>query len=162
RSIPTRAGASRRARATAFSASRVSSARTASRRPSARAAGRTSRRRAASWPRRDPQPDVPGFGVIVNPHARGNPNGLAQRAELVVDLVGRDGVVRVTESLEAIEDVAREFRERKVDILAVCGGDGSYHCTLSGFCKIYGQDRLPALLPLRAGTINYIANAIGE
>jgi diacylglycerol kinase family enzyme len=105
---------------------------------------------------------VPGFGVIVNPHARGNQSGLAERAELLGDLVGRDGVVRVTESLEAIEDVAREFRERKIDILAVCGGDGSYHCTLTGFCKVYDRERLPALLPLRAGTINYIANAIGE
>jgi diacylglycerol kinase family enzyme len=105
---------------------------------------------------------VPGIGVIVNPHARGNQNGLAERSELLGDLIGRDGVVRVTHSVEAIEDAAREFRDRKIDILAICGGDGSYHCTLTGFCKVYAGERLPALLPLRAGTINYIAKAIGE
>ena len=38
-----------------------------------------------------------GIGVIVNPHARGNANRLAERAELLADLVGHDGVVRVTE-----------------------------------------------------------------
>jgi len=104
---------------------------------------------------------VSGIGVIVNPHARGNTNRLAERAELLADLVGHDGVVRVTESLPAIQDAALEFRKRAVDILAICGGDGSYHCTLSGFRAVYQDGPLPMLLPLRAGTINYIADSIG-
>jgi len=76
---------------------------------------------------------VPGIGVIINPHARANRNGGAERARRLAEIVGGDGTVRVTESLPAIQDVAREFRERGTEVLAICGGDGSYHCTLTGF-----------------------------
>jgi len=104
---------------------------------------------------------VPGIGVVVHPHARANRNGGAERAGRLAAIVGTDGVVRVTESLPAIQDVAREFRERGAEVLAICGGDGSYHCTLTGFRAVYGDAPLPLLLPLRAGTINYVADAIG-
>jgi diacylglycerol kinase family enzyme len=104
---------------------------------------------------------VPGIGVVVNPHARANRNGGAARVQRLAELVGADGTVRVTESLPAIEEVAREFRDRGTEVLAICGGDGSYHCTLTGFRRVYGERPLPLLLPLRAGTINYVADAIG-
>ena len=102
-----------------------------------------------------------GIGVVVNPHARANRNGGGERARRLAEIVGDDGLVRVTESSAAIEEVAREFRDRGTDVLAICGGDGSYHCTLTGFRAVYGDAPLPLLLPLRAGTINYVANAIG-
>ena len=76
-------------------------------------------------------------------------------------IVGNLGLVRATESLDAIADVMREFRERGVDILAVCGGDGSDHCTLTAVDQVYGGAPWPLLLPLRAGTINYVADDIG-
>src|SRR5262249_161337 len=66
-----------------------------------------------------------------------------------------------TDSLPAIRGAARESRDRHVEVLAICGGDGSYHCTLTGFRRVYGDEPLPLLLPLRAGTINYVADAIG-
>ena len=102
-----------------------------------------------------------GIGVIVNPHARGNANGTAERSRVLSETLGSDGIVRITESLPAIEEVAREFRDRETEILAICGGDGSYHCTLSGFRRVYGDQPLPLLLPLRAGTINYVASSTG-
>jgi diacylglycerol kinase family enzyme len=104
---------------------------------------------------------VSGIGVVVNPHAGANRIAGSERVETFTDLVGNDGIVRVTESLEAIQEVARECRDRGTEILAVCGGDGSYHCTLTGFRAVYGDAPLPMLLPLRAGTINYLADAIG-
>jgi diacylglycerol kinase family enzyme len=104
---------------------------------------------------------VPGIGVVVNPHAKANRNGAGDRAQRLAEVVGDVGTVRVTESLPAIEEVAREFRDRGTEVLAICGGDGSYHCTLTGFRRVYGDDPLPLLLPLRAGTINYVADAIG-
>ncbi|HZP43647.1 MAG TPA: diacylglycerol kinase family protein [Candidatus Binatia bacterium] len=104
---------------------------------------------------------MPGIGVVVNPHARGNRNGTAARVQRLAEVVGADGLVRMTESRPAIEDVAREFHDRGVEVLAICGGDGSYHCTLTGFRRVYGDAALPRILPLRAGTINYIANATG-
>jgi diacylglycerol kinase family enzyme len=102
---------------------------------------------------------VPGIGVVINPHAKGNRAGTGTREQRLGEIVGAHGVVRVTPTLDAVEEVAREFAARDVDILAVCGGDGSDHCTLTAFHRVYGDRRLPLLLPLRAGTINYIADA---
>jgi diacylglycerol kinase family enzyme len=104
---------------------------------------------------------VPGIAVVVNPHAGANRRRGATRAQRLEEIVGADGFVRVTESLPAIDAVARECRERGTEVLAICGGDGSYHCTLTGFRAAYGEAPLPLLLPLRAGTINYVADSIG-
>jgi diacylglycerol kinase (ATP) len=104
---------------------------------------------------------VPGIGVVINPHARGNRSGVAEQQKRLEGVLGTDGAVRVTESVPAIEDVAREFGQRGIDILGISGGDGSYHCTLTAFRAVYGERSLPLLLPLRAGTINYVANSIG-
>jgi len=76
-------------------------------------------------------------------------------------IVGALGVVRATPSLDAITDVVREFHDRGIEILAICGGDGSDHCTLTAVDRVYGPSPWPLLLPLRAGTINYIADDIG-
>lgn len=104
---------------------------------------------------------MPIVGVVVNPRARANRNGLPERARRLEAVVGDAGLVRVTETVAAIEDVAREFRDRGIEILGICGGDGSYHCALTAFHLVYGEAPLPLLLPLRAGTINYIADSVG-
>ena len=70
-------------------------------------------------------------------------------------------MVRVTPDLAAIEEVAREFARVRVDIVAVCGGDGSHFRTLSALRRYYSEGGLPLFLPLRAGTMNYIARSIG-
>jgi hypothetical protein len=67
-----------------------------------------------------------------------------ERVRRLSELLGKDGTVRVTESLPAIEDVAREFRDRGTEILAICGGDGSYHCTLTGFPRRLRRRAAPA------------------
>ena len=79
---------------------------------------------------------MPGIGVVVNPHASGNRNGAGARERRMADVVGAFGWVRVTPTVEAIDDVAREFHERGVDVLAICGGDGSDHCTLTAFHRV--------------------------
>jgi diacylglycerol kinase (ATP) len=103
---------------------------------------------------------MPGIGVVLNPHARGN-RRRADRTQRLADIVGDSGVVRETETVVDITDVAREFLERQVDILAVCGGDGSVFRALSAFIPVYGSEPLPQILPLRAGTINFVVGAIG-
>ena len=102
-----------------------------------------------------------GIGVIVNPHARGNRHAIAKRVQRFERIVGPLGLVRVTNSLDALHETAREFRDRDIDVLAVCGGDGSDHCTLTALQRVYDTKPLPHLLPLRAGTINYVANDTG-
>jgi diacylglycerol kinase family enzyme len=102
-----------------------------------------------------------GIGVIINPHASGNRKGAGPRERRMADVVGAFGWVRLTPTIDAIDDVAREFHDRGIDILAICGGDGSDHCTLTAFHRVWGSTKLPLLLPLRAGTINYVADATG-
>src|SRR5262249_62264653 len=57
--------------------------------------------------------------------------------------------------------VAREFRHERIDILAVCGGDGSFFRTLTAIVRAYAGDPLPHFLPLRAGSMNTIARSVG-
>ena len=104
---------------------------------------------------------MPGIGVIINPHASGNRDSAGARERRMAETVASCGWVRVTPSVEAIDEVAREFHDRGIDVLAICGGDGSDHCTLTAFHRIWGGEKLPLLLPLRAGTINYVADATG-
>jgi diacylglycerol kinase family enzyme len=103
---------------------------------------------------------VPGIGVVLNPHARANRRS-RDRAQQFAEAVGEHGVVRQTGSLQEMEALAREFRERGIDIIAVCGGDGSFFRTLSAMVRAYGNERLPQFLPLRAGSMNTIARSVG-
>jgi len=102
---------------------------------------------------------MPGIGVVVNPHAGSN-RRRHDRARRFEEIVGPDGIVRVTPDLATIEEVARELASARVDIVAVCGGDGTHFRTLSALRRAYGNDTLPLFLPLRAGTMNYIARSI--
>ena len=65
-------------------------------------------------------------------------------------------------SLEQLADVAAECRARAVDVLGVCGGDGTLARTLIGAgARLRPRSTLPPILPLRAGTMNTIARAMG-
>ena len=104
---------------------------------------------------------MPGIGVVVNPHAGGN-RRQRDRAAGFAQAVGDDGLVRQTGSLEEMEAVAHEFLKRQVEIVAICGGDGSFFRTLSAIVRTYGSERpLPQFLPLRAGSMNTIARSVG-
>jgi diacylglycerol kinase family enzyme len=98
---------------------------------------------------------------VVNPHAGTNRRRVGDRIRRFEAIVGSSGMVRVTPDLAAIEEVAREFARARIDILAVCGGDGTHFRTLSALRRAYPNGDLPLFLPLRAGTINYIARSIG-
>jgi len=102
---------------------------------------------------------VSGIGVVLNPNARANRRS-RDRMQLFTAAVGKDGIVRQTGSLEEVEQLAHEFRQRRIDILAVCGGDGSFFRTLSAMVRAYGSEPLPQFLPLRAGSMNTIARSL--
>jgi len=103
---------------------------------------------------------VPGIGVVTNPRAGGNrKNG--SRIHCLGEAVGAAGFVREPDGLDELQAVAHEMREREIDIIAVCGGDGSYFRSLSALGEAYGAAPLPAFLPLRGGSMNTIARAVG-
>jgi diacylglycerol kinase (ATP) len=101
-----------------------------------------------------------GIGVVVNPYA-GRNRRTGDRADRLGDVLGRHGWVRETASLEHLDEVAAECRARAVDVLGVCGGDGTLARTLSALVRVYGSHALPGIVPLRAGTMNTIARAMG-
>ena len=71
-----------------------------------------------------------GIGVIVNPRAAGNRArpGLAAR---LASVVGADGEVLETADLQALDAALARLKDRGIDALAVCGGDGTLCHTIS-------------------------------
>ena len=67
----------------------------------------------------------------------------------------------VTRSIDEIDEVARLFARAGIEVVGIVGGDGSVYRVLTAVRRAYGEGRLPALLPLRAGTINVIADSVG-
>lgn len=102
---------------------------------------------------------MPGIGVIVNPHASGN-RRRPRRLARFRSIVGGDGEVVATRDLDDLEGTLGRFHERGFDIIAVCGGDGSFYHVVTRVVRIWGAETLPLLLPLRGGTINNLARTI--
>jgi diacylglycerol kinase (ATP) len=100
------------------------------------------------------------IGLIVNPRSRKNARDPGAAARLEAQL-GSAGMLRQTRTRDEVTTIAREFRDAGVDVLALAGGDGTTHVTLTGFLREYGETRLPAIALLRGGTMNTVANSIG-
>lgn len=101
-----------------------------------------------------------GVGVIFNPNAKRykkNPEKLKRMAFII----GEKASGKPTQDLADLHVVADEFKTKDIDILAISGGDGTIHCTLSAFLKVYGEKPLPKIALLRGGTQNNIANDFG-
>ena len=103
---------------------------------------------------------MPGFGVVINPHA-GKNRRERERVQRFTTTVGSDGLVHETGSLEEMEQLAHEFRDHQIEVLAICGGDGSFFRTMSAMVRAYREEPLPRFLPLRAGSMNTIARSVG-
>lgn len=101
-----------------------------------------------------------GVGVIFNPNAKRykkNPDKLQRMAFII----GEKASGKPTQDIADLHVVADEFKSKDIDILAISGGDGTIHCTLTAFIKVYGEKPLPKIALLRGGTQNNIANVYG-
>lgn len=101
-----------------------------------------------------------GIGVILNPHSkryRKNPEKLKRMGFII----GDKGSFAPTQDLHDIRRVAEEFKKKEIDILALSGGDGTNHVTLTNFIQVYGDRPLPKITFLRGGTLNTVAYSIG-
>ncbi|EKD51224.1 MAG: hypothetical protein ACD_62C00305G0002 [uncultured bacterium] len=101
-----------------------------------------------------------GIGVVLNPFSKKykkNPGKL----EHMAFIIGDKASCRPTEDLDDLYRVVEAFKSREIDIVAISGGDGTIHCTLSAFLKIYGEKPLPKVTLLRGGTLNTIAATLG-
>jgi diacylglycerol kinase family enzyme len=75
--------------------------------------------------------------------------------------LGDQGVVREARSIDELHRIAEDFRRDDIEVLAISGGDGTNHVTLTGFFDVYGGATLPQVALLRGGTMNTVANSVG-
>jgi diacylglycerol kinase family enzyme len=125
-------------------------------------------------------PSRPLVGVLVNPRARRHRRDPAV-ARRLASALGEHGVLREVDSLEALDRAVAEMIATGVTHLAVSGGDGTLGTTLTAYARALSAARppsesvadeddratpsrqfaLPIVIPLRGGTMNTIANALG-
>jgi diacylglycerol kinase family enzyme len=103
---------------------------------------------------------VAGIGVVLNPKSRRNLNDPAAATRLARRL-GDQGVVREARSIDELYRIAEDFRRAEIDVLAISGGDGTNHVTLTGFLDVYAGETIPRVALLRGGTMNTVANSVG-
>jgi diacylglycerol kinase (ATP) len=103
---------------------------------------------------------MPGIGLLYNPRAKTNIRDpqLAQRLARQLD---GDGVVRGAGTLEELAEVVEDFKRLGIELVAVAGGDGTNHVTISGLVEVYRGAKLPYFALLRGGTMNTVANSFG-
>ncbi|MBW1870520.1 MAG: hypothetical protein JRJ19_00545 [Deltaproteobacteria bacterium] len=103
---------------------------------------------------------MPGIGVINNPYSRKNKKNPDWMRSLGY-LAGTKGEAVATKHIEDIHEMARMFKERQIDILAINGGDGSNSLVLTAMIDEYADQKLPMIALLRGGTMNIAANSCG-
>jgi diacylglycerol kinase (ATP) len=103
---------------------------------------------------------VPGIGVITNPHSRRNRRN-PELARQLAYILGERGTLQMPHDLDALDQVARLFLEREVEVVAINGGDGTNHRVLSALVRVYGEKPLPIIAMLRGGTMNTAAGGLG-
>jgi diacylglycerol kinase (ATP) len=103
---------------------------------------------------------VAGIGVVLNPKSGGNVND-PRAASRLARALGDHGVLRSAGSVEELYRIAEDFRKVEIDVLAISGGDGTNHVTLTGFLDVYGGAVMPRVALLRGGTMNTVANSVG-
>jgi diacylglycerol kinase (ATP) len=103
---------------------------------------------------------VSGIGVVLNPKSRHNLRD-PRAASRLARTLGDSGVVREARSIDELYRIAEDFRRDDIDVLAISGGDGTNHVTLTGFIDVYGGATMPQVALLRGGTMNTVANSVG-
>lgn len=103
---------------------------------------------------------MPGIGVVLNPKSGRNLRDPGAASRLARTL-GSHGVLRQAGSIDELYRIAEDFRDVDIDVLAISGGDGTNHVTLTGFLDVYGGATMPQVALLRGGTMNTVANSVG-
>lgn len=97
--------------------------------------------------------------MVFNPRAGANKRdpGAADR---LARRLGDHGVVAAPRSLDELARAAEDLRRQRIEVLAIAGGDGTNHVTLTHFHQAYGDEPLPTVAFLRGGTMNTVANSL--
>lgn len=100
------------------------------------------------------------IAVFVNPSARANRRNprLAARFQTLLADAGR---VLAPRSLDELDKMAVELRASPPAVIAVHGGDGTLHKTVSALLNAWDGAPLPPLAILCGGTMNVVASSLG-
>lgn len=101
-----------------------------------------------------------GIGIISNPHSKLNRKN-PQRHGYLTYIAGQEGHVAVTKSLTELEQVAKDFKQAGVKMIAINGGDGTISHTITALIHAWAGEPLPHIALLRGGTINVLAENLG-
>ncbi len=103
---------------------------------------------------------MPGIGIITNPHSRRN-RRFPEQMRRMGYVLGQHDAYELTNKVEDVTAVAQKFLESDIDVLALNGGDGTNHVTLTRFIEVYGDHPLPKIALLRGGTMNTVSQSVG-
>jgi len=98
-------------------------------------------------------------GIIINPNAKKIRTGRTS-LDKYRNIKSECFDLRISESLEQIKYIAMDFKRENIDYIAIAGGDGTIHLTLTEIIRIYGESAIPAILILKEGTMDNIARSI--
>jgi diacylglycerol kinase (ATP) len=99
------------------------------------------------------------IAAFVNPHSRANRRNPRFRTRLA-DALGDAGQVISAASLSELEDQARTLAASPPMVIAVHGGDGTLHKTLTALLRAFGSRPLPPIALLGGGTMNVVATSL--
>jgi len=99
------------------------------------------------------------IAVIVNPRSRANRRNPHIAAEFQA-IVGDQGRVYAPKTLEELDDLARELHQASPTVIAVHGGDGTLHMTVTALDRVFGADPIPPIAILCGGTMNVVATSL--
>lgn len=101
------------------------------------------------------------LAVIANPRSGANRRS-PRRLKRLAALLGDRGSLLCPDSLDALARVAEELAAQEVEVIGICGGDGTIHQVMTALLAAWGEDRpLPTVALLKGGTMNTIARNVG-
>ncbi len=102
----------------------------------------------------------PRAALVINPRALRNLRNPTEREAL------HRGFERVGEVVETAEPsdlqpLFTRWKNEGVGLIAISGGDGSFHAAVQAICAVWPANALPQLVPLHGGTLGVVARAVG-
>jgi diacylglycerol kinase (ATP) len=101
-----------------------------------------------------------GIGLIINVRAHANQH-VPDRPRHLIRLIGAHDHVATTRSLDDLDGACRQLARDQPEIVAISGGDGTLHQTLTALIRSYGGQALPVIAILRGGAMNIVAESLG-
>ena len=100
------------------------------------------------------------IAVIVNPRSRANRRNPRIAAEFQA-IVGDRGRVLAPKSIEELDAMSADLRRAGPAVIAIHGGDGTLHKTVTSLGRAFGDDPIPPVAMLCGGTMNVVATSLG-